>query len=640
VVAVSCLCAFPHIHADEPRDDLLVLSLEELLNVKVSVASTQPETISSTPAIVSTYYMKDLMRMGARSLAAALSFIPGVIVDEGTYGFSTVMVRGAQETANSEVLLLLDGIPYWSPSISMFTTLVVPVEAIDRIEVIRGPGAVIYGSNAINGVINVITRSRKGGRAALTVGSNNHRNLGGAIIEDLGNESWIAVAFEHQQQEGFAGEYRFNDLRLRMPRPKEMSSVLVRYGTRNLNLLFQMHEETMRGRVAPTTDSPAPLSELPQVSSLEGTLAHIDYTWRLRTSELKVYTDYNQYPLDFHVPPVVLSFADEKDNSYRWRSGARYALDVEAVERLSLLAGVEFERRRIGNYRSYLLNDQSTPLATIMQADATDESAVYAQFDYQTGKWRCVAGARVIDNEKAGSKVAPRASVVYSFTDEQSLKLLYAVGFTSPSFRQSSSDVLGRVSGDPNLSPETIASVDLAYTYSTPRLLFVINAYSYRADDFIRLVPTPDPDYAVVYSNAGRFSRQGVEVDLKRKFKRWGIMANASYNHEGDTMIDDDPTAVNVPQTVLNVGATYDLNARNTLGATVQAVSERGTTDAYQVANVTYTYRKDALEAFLSLRNITEEDPHNPDTTTELPEMSHPKDYDKLNVLAGVAVHF
>ena len=125
------------------------------------------------------------------------------------------------------------------------------------------------------------------------------------------------------------------------------------------------------------------------------------------------------------------------------------------------------------------------------------------------------------------------------------------------------------------------------------------------------------------------------KAELKNK-----IMANASYNHEGDTMIDDDPTAVNVPQTVLNVGATYDLNARNTLGATVQAVSERGTTDAYQVANVTYTYRKDALEAFLSLRNITEEDPHNPDTTTELPEMSHPKDYDKLNVLAGVAVHF
>jgi len=639
-VALVSLSTFPQRRAAARTNDLLVLSLEELLNVKVSVASTEPETIPSTPAIVSTYYMKDLMLLGARSLADALSLIPGVVADEGTYGITSVMIRGAAELANSQVLFLLDGTPYWSPSHSSFSTLTVPVEAIDRIEVIRGPGAVIYGSNAINGVINVITRSQAGGRVALTVGNNRHRNVGASVTENLGEDSWISASFEHQEQEGYTGEYRFNELRLRMPRPKEMSSAMVRYGNKNLHLLFHMYEETVRGRNPPTAANPDPLPDMREYVYQDGFLAHADYKWQMESSSLKVYTDYNQYAPSLELPPVVLAFDNDGNDNYRWRSGAQYSLDVEAIDHLSLLTGIEFERRSIGTYRSYLASDQSAPLGTIMEADSTDESAAYAQLDYWTGKWRYVAGARVTDNEKAGSKVTPRASVVYHFTDKQSLKLLYAVGFRSPGFVHSSIDIPGLVIGDPDLSPETITSIDLAYTYNTPRVLFVINAYTFDADDFVRRVPSADPGYATTYQNAGQFRRSGFEVDLKRRFDRWSVIANVSYNHEGDTWDEDDPTASIVPQTVVNVGASYDLNERHTLAATVQAVSERSTTDAYQVANITHTYRRNALEAFLSLRNITEEDPHNPDIGTGLPTMSHPRDYDKLNYLAGMKLYF
>ena len=634
------LCVSPQLYSDQSEMSLLDLPFEDLLNVRVSVASTKPETIPSTPAIVSTYHMKDLMRLGARSLAEALSFIPGVVVDEGTFGITTIMIRGATELANSEVLFLLDGVPYWSPSHSSFSTLTVPVEAIDRIEVIRGPGSVIYGSNALNGVINVITRSQAGGRAALTVGSNNHRNLGTSITEELGDGAWISASFEHQEEEGYEGEYRFNDLRLRMPRPKEMSSALVRYGNKNLHLLFHMYEETVRGRNPPTATNPDPLPELFAYVRQEGYLAHADYTWQLSTSSLKLYTDYNQYAPSLELPPVVLAFDHDANDNYRWRSGAQYSLDFKAVSDLSLLAGVEFERRNIGTYRSYLASDQSSPIATIMEADSTDESTVYAQLDYGIGRLRGVAGARVIDNEKGGSKVAPRASLVYSFTDKQSLKLLYAVGFKSPGFVHTTIDIPGLVVGDPDLSPATITSIDLAYTYNTPRLLFVINAYAFEADDFVRRVPNPDPNYATIYQNAASFSRKGLEIDLKRKFNRWAIIANASYNHEGDTTDDDDPTAIVVPQTVVNVGGTYNVTDRHILGATVQTVSERSMTDAYQVGNVTYTYRQNGLEAFLSLRNITEEDPQNPDTGTGVPTMSHPRGYDRLNYLAGLKLYF
>ncbi len=643
LIFVLILSLSPKLYAEEQTDNLVYLaklSLKELLNVKVSIASTKPETITSTPAIVSTYHMGELMLLGARSLADALSFIPGVVVNEGTFGLSTIAIRGTEESANTQILFLLDGIPYISPSHSSFSTLIVPVEAIDKIEVIRGPGAVIYGSNAISGVINIITRSQEAGTVALTVGSNNHSNLGGAIRKKLDNESWISVAFQHQEEDGFEGEYRFDDLSLRMPRPKEMSSLLVRYGDKNLNLMFQMYEETVRGRNPPSAANPASLSGLPQYVNQEGYLVHADYTWQLETSSIKVYTDYNHYPLSLDLPPITLDFDNDGNDNYRWRSGAQYSLEFESVDQLSLLTGIEYEKRSTGNYLSYLISDQSTPLLTIMEADTTDESAAYMQLDYRLGKLRYVAGARVIDNEKAGSKVAPRASMIYSFTDEQSLKLLYAVGFASPSFPQTSIDIPGLIVGDPSLSPATITSIDFAYTYSTPSLFFSINAYKYDAKDFIRIATNPDPDYVRIHSNVEQFSRKGIEVDLKRKLNRWSVIANASYNHEGETVLNHDPAALTVPRTVVNVGATYDLNNQHTLAATVQAVSKRSTTDAYQVANITYTYRQDGLETFLSLRNITEEDPHNPDAGTGVPTMSHPKDFDKLNFLAGIKFHF
>ena len=183
-------------------DDLLSLSLEQLLILEVSVASTKSENISTTPAIVSTYRMDEIMQQGGRSLEEALSFIPGILIDEALFGNATVMLRGTTDLFGSKVLFMLDGVPYWGPSHNTIPTQGIPLEAIDRIEVIRGPGAVIYGSNAISGVINIITRTDIGKKAAITVGSNNHINVGGYWAKEFNDKSRVMLSFESQNQNG------------------------------------------------------------------------------------------------------------------------------------------------------------------------------------------------------------------------------------------------------------------------------------------------------------------------------------------------------------------------------------------------------------------------------------------------------
>ena len=120
-----------------------------------------------------------------------------------------------------------------------------------------------------------------------------------------------------------------------------------------------------------------------------------------------------------------------------------------------MLAGLEYEDRNIGTYRSYLSDDLTKPLNILIESDSTTEKSAYLQLDYSVDKWRFLGGSRWTDNEKAGIKTTPRASILYSFTDEHSLKLLYSVGFTSPNFVQTSIDLPGLIEGNPSLVAET-----------------------------------------------------------------------------------------------------------------------------------------------------------------------------------------
>lgn len=154
-------------------DEMENISLDELLSLDVSVdvASSKVESIIDTPAIVSRYDTKDMQKLGLHTLKDVLSFFPGFVVQDGKVT-SMVMIRGISETFNQKVLFLLDGVPYWMPAHGDIPLLGIPIEAIDRVEVIRGPGAVIYGTNASAGVISVVTKKDQSKLVALKLNNN------------------------------------------------------------------------------------------------------------------------------------------------------------------------------------------------------------------------------------------------------------------------------------------------------------------------------------------------------------------------------------------------------------------------------------------------------------------------------------
>lgn len=156
------------------------LSLEDLLKIEVTSVSKRPQRISDTAAAVSVVTSEDIRRSGATSITDALRLVPGVEVARIDGQATAVTARGFNAGFANKLLVLIDGRSVYSPLFSgtFWDRQDTFLEDIERIEVIRGPGAAIWGANAVNGVINVITKragDTQGGLASVALGPTDRR---------------------------------------------------------------------------------------------------------------------------------------------------------------------------------------------------------------------------------------------------------------------------------------------------------------------------------------------------------------------------------------------------------------------------------------------------------------------------------
>ena len=144
-------------------EPLRQLSLAELGNVEVTTTSKEPEEIWKSPAAIYVLTGDDIRRSGATSIPEVLRLVPGVEVARINSNIWSVGIRGFGSSFSKSVLVLIDGRSVYTPLFAGVDWEMqnVMLEDVERIEVIRGPGGTIWGSNAVNGVINIITRNAK-----------------------------------------------------------------------------------------------------------------------------------------------------------------------------------------------------------------------------------------------------------------------------------------------------------------------------------------------------------------------------------------------------------------------------------------------------------------------------------------------
>lgn len=161
VLCALCLAAAARAGDEPPRPrDLTEISLEELANVEVTSAGRREQRLSETTAALFVVTREDVRRSGATTLAEALRLVPGMNVAQIGASEWAVSPRGFLDRFANKLLVLVDGRSVYTPLFSgvYWEVQDVLLADLERIEVIRGPGAALWGANAVNGVVNVVTR--------------------------------------------------------------------------------------------------------------------------------------------------------------------------------------------------------------------------------------------------------------------------------------------------------------------------------------------------------------------------------------------------------------------------------------------------------------------------------------------------
>src|SRR5271168_5298868 len=178
LVALGLLAA----QAQNAQPDFTALQIEDLMNVDVTSASKKEQKLSQVPAAIFVITKEDIHRSGATDIPDLLRMVPGLEVAQINPSTWAISARGFNGQYSNKLLVLIDGRTVYTPTYSgvYWDTQDVPLDSIERIEVIRGPGATVWGTNAVNGVISIITKLARETQSGVATGE------GGTLLHGAG----------------------------------------------------------------------------------------------------------------------------------------------------------------------------------------------------------------------------------------------------------------------------------------------------------------------------------------------------------------------------------------------------------------------------------------------------------------------
>jgi len=216
VLAAGCVavCAATEAAAQTTTEQMKRMSLADLLKLDVTTVSRGPEPIGRVPAAIHVITQDDIRRSGALSIPEALRLAPGMQVARINAGTWSIGMRGFADRLARSMLVLIDGRAVYSPLFAgtYWETQDVLLEDVERIEVIRGPGGTLWGANAVNGIINIITKPAGATQGALASvgGGNQDRGFVGVRYGGSNGEAWNYRVYGKAQDR--AAEFHQDDL--------------------------------------------------------------------------------------------------------------------------------------------------------------------------------------------------------------------------------------------------------------------------------------------------------------------------------------------------------------------------------------------------------------------------------------------
>ncbi len=505
--------------AGEKMEDFLDMDLEALLNTEVVSASRRVQKISEAPNAISVITAEDIKRSGAVDLPDLFRMVPGVDVIniyENCYGVSA---RGFNERFARTMLVMIDGRSIYT---SLFGGVFwengeVFLEDIERIEVIRGPGATMWGANSVTGVINIITKDPNDDQGLLLTqkfGTKNHSTSTLRWSRRFSETLSFSVTAGYREDEGARGT---NDYR-RVPK----ATGRIRYDfsdSSRLHLFFGANESDIGMEVTTYTDQTD--------CSLRSNYQMLRWEhWFSKENELQLQAYRSSYELH----------TDDKKRS----------IEEDTYDLAMQHSFVPLMGNRINwglNYRT--VENHSNILSR--KTDHDDIIGCFIQYEIDlSNRLRFVAGIKYENNSFTGRDFSSRGCILYSPWDNYHFRLSMSRAFTTPSFAPDSMHItetlpsplpqipLLTVAGNRHLDPERMTAYEFGFrTTLFNRIGLNVELYYNimdRAIDFVTIRKIPpvlislDKCYKVV--------AKGVEIELHIPVTRWWSLS-ANYTFQG-----------------------------------------------------------------------------------------------------------
>ncbi|WP_456433197.1 TonB-dependent receptor plug domain-containing protein [Thermosulfuriphilus sp.] len=624
------------------------IACQELLFLDVAeVATGYIQERSLAPATVTVISREEIRNMGARNLLDVLRTIPDLEVSLDSIGLPVITMRGINSFGSKSVKFLVNGHSVNSPIIAggtfFFSDL--SVEGIERVEIIRGPGSALYGSDAFVGVVNIILSSPGAPTVSYRRGTFDSDEVFASGSRRIGSTK-LWGSFTYRDSNGASllipKDYLSDD-----PVNQSVSQAPgrsqewfrrwelyggVRRGPFKFEGQYLDHADggyyNFSGAVT-KTNSTRPTRKL-----LWGRLRYEDHLGPFE-ARLGLYASHLWYKhfLDYYPPGVTIKGTTYP---YGWRRERRaqikeLGLEGRLTSRLGghrLTLGLEANSSELTNVRTrsnYCLTYnfpylRDVPYPWIEKADRF-YSSLYIQEEWSPAYWvRLTLGGRYDHYDDFGDDTSFRGGLVINPTPKTFIKLLYGHGFRAPSFCELylRSCVESPRTGNPNLEAEHMVAYELAIEYLLKRDWSVAATF-FRQDYDDLIMVNPQTTF---FENMGQARTVGVE--LEGRF-RWGLgrfnYLKVNYSYQDSRYKNDDPL-VGVARELGTIILNWRPQPKINFNLTCNYVGKRAGTDlgAYWLTDFTIRFLRPSWEASLSVHNLFDKSYRYPDPNGRFPD--------------------
>jgi len=638
------------LYAAEYMDDFFSMSLKELMQVEITGSTLTSETLNSVPSAVTVFSHEQIRKMGLDSLDELINLVPGFQSYRSSRSSISISVssRGRRVgNASAEILILIDGQRLNDPRTGGSTLVPkLPLMQIERVEFIRGPGSAVYGSNAMLGVVNIITRSDVS-EAGVAVGSYDRAQAYLMASQKSGDFSVDLFAyFDRDNGDDYTLPNTFDPGQVETDDPRELANFNLKLRWKKTRLNIQHNQAQAENFYEQNNISNGVNQRKTAISFIS---LKQDFDWQAVSSFVQVSHTFSRLLTSGQLTssnaavflsggagsdPVYASayFNHYNETQLQWhndwkikdQSSLQFGVDFRYIDAPGTIADSNYDLGDLANGNLPIRYYGNLTSNTLVQAVSSRHIlGVYTQYQQQIfDNTQMTMGLRYDHFSDIDGKFSPRLGFVQTLTPNHSIKLLYGEAFRAPT--ENELNLLNNpvLLGNTNLKPETVQTWDLIWLGQWSDTSFSLG---YFENNFKNSIIQEDIGGGTLqFKNVNQNPSKGFEFEISHELNRHWLVRGSYTNF---TEIPDSSLAeadqfaslmINYQRNMWNANliATY-FDQRKTLvngNNNVPLVLD----DYWLVyGKLIYSFTED-LQAYMQLKNLLDENYQTPNASQKL----------------------